>query len=208
MLDVSGSLWSVAEDLQVEAALRLRTAGLRRLHWDMTDGHFANVGGFTAAEALAITERTGLIAEAHIMAERPVKEVDAWTDFCELIIVHAESNNWKESLDRIAQRGCLPGLAISPNTPVTIVPADIAVLCMSITPGTAGSAFQLSALAKVTSLRETSATRQIGLDGGVQRRHVERAIQAGASWVVVGTDLFTGDGEGRWVDMLGKNIEA
>jgi ribulose-phosphate 3-epimerase len=205
MPEVAGSLWSVAAEEQLAAAERLRAAGLRRLHWDMSDGRFAGSGGFTASRAQALTEATGLAAEAHIMAEDPLHEIDAWTDFCDLIVIHAESRNWTRAADRIAARGCTPGLAISPQTPATIVPADLAVLCMSIAPGNAGSAFDETVLTKVSALREAAPERRIGLDGGVQRRHVERAERAGANWIVVGTDLFLGDAAHRWADILHLN---
>ncbi len=208
MPEVAGSLWSVAMEERLQAAQRLRAAGLRRLHWDMSDGRFAHPGGFTAPDALALTEATGLAAEAHIMAADPLKEVDAWTEFCDLIVVHAETHNWQRAVDRIAARNCTPGLAISPETPSAAVPSELAVLCMSITPGTAGSAFDDNVLTKLPPLRESSPTRRIGLDGGVQRRHVHRAQRAGATWLVVGTDLFCKDGERRWADTLQSGSTA
>lgn len=201
MPEIAGSLWSVPADEQLEAAERLRDAGLRRLHWDITDGRFAKPGGFSAGEALRLTEATGLAAEAHIMAVDPLREIDAWTEFCDLIVVHAESDEWAKAVDRIASRGCLPGLAISPHTPVTVVPADMAALCMSITPGNAGSAFNETVLTKVSALRKASPGRRIGLDGGVQCRHVQNAERAGVNWLVVGTDLFLGDAT-NWATIL------
>ncbi|WP_336716575.1 hypothetical protein [Arthrobacter sp. USHLN218] len=205
MPEVAGSLWSVAAGQQLEAIQRLQAAGLRRLHWDMTDGRFAKPGGFTASQALALTQATGLAAEAHIMAEDPTSDIDAWSEFCDLIVVHAESPRWAQAVDRISARGCIPGLAISPDTPAAVVPADMAVLCMSITPGTAGSAFNDAVLNKVSALRNASSERRIGLDGGVQRRHVERAVEAGADWFVVGTDLFLNDAVHVWNDILRPN---
>jgi ribulose-phosphate 3-epimerase len=202
MTEIAGSLWSVPPNQQLEAAQRLQAAGLRRLHWDMTDGHFTSPGGFTASRALELTQATGLAAEAHIMAEHPLHEIDSWTEFCDLIVIHAESHEWPKTVDRITARGCTPGLAIAPGTPANVVPADIAVLCMSITPGTAGSAFNGSVLSKVSALREQSPSQRIGLDGGIQHRHVEGAVQAGANWLVVGTDLFLGNAT-NWLDVLG-----
>lgn len=202
MPEVAGSLWSVPHEEQLDAARRLQAAGLRRLHWDMTDGRFADAGGFTAAEAAAVVAATGLTGEAHIMAEEPLREVDAWAELCDLVIVHAESDGWQHAVDRISHRGAEPGLAISPATPISIVPAGMTVLCMTVTPGKAGSAFDDRVLAKVADLRAESPGRRIGLDGGVKRHVVERATQAGATWLVVGTDLFTTDGAQRWKDVL------
>lgn len=139
------------------------------------------------------------------MAKNPLHEIDAWTEFCDLIVVYAESHHWGQAVDRIAAHGGLPGLAISPLTPVTVAPAEMAVLCMSITPGTAGSTFNETVLQKVSALRATSPTRRIGIDGGVKRHHVEKAEHAGANWLVVGTDLCVNNGERRWASLLTTN---
>jgi ribulose-phosphate 3-epimerase len=202
MPEIAGSLWSVAPQEQLVAAERLRTAGLRRLHWDMSDGRFASPGGFTSERARLLTHRTGLAAEAHIMAVDPLRYVDEWTDFCDLVVVHLESLNWRKAVGRIESRGCIPGIAISPATPADAAPADLPVLCMAIAPGAAGSGFTDSTLLKLPALRTQSPSRRLGLDGGVQRGHVQRAQLSGADWLVVGTDLFRDGGEVLWADLL------
>lgn len=201
MIEVAASLWSVPAARQFETAIRLRDAGVRRLHWDTTDGRFAAAGGFSPARAAELSEATGMTAEAHIMAEHSAQDVDAWTEFCDLVIVHAESADWRAAVNRIEQRGCRPGLALSPQTASIVVPDDIAALCMAIVPGAAGSAFNDDVLRKVAELRGHSSTRRIGIDGGVRRRHAARAADAGADWLVVGTDLVF-DGETDWSDLL------
>ncbi|WP_309105110.1 hypothetical protein [Microbacterium sp.] len=205
MLEIAGSLWSVPPAQQRASVERLAAAGLRRLHWDMTDGRFARAGGFTAARAAEIAGSGGLVSEAHIMATDSAGEVDPWTDFCDLVVVHAESDNWAEALDRVIRRGATPGLALSPGTPASAAPADVPVLCMSITPGQAGSTLDEAVFDKICALRDASPERRIGLDGGFQRQYVARAIEAGLDWAVVGTDLFLYDGESRWADVLGDS---
>lgn len=201
MIEVAASLWSVPAADQLDTVIRLREAGVRRLHWDTTDGRFAAVGGFSPARAAELAVASGMTAEAHIMAEHSAQDVDAWTEFCDLVIVHAESADWHSAVNRIEQRGCQPGLALSPQTSSTVVPGDMATLCMAIVPGAAGSAFDEDVLRKVAELRADAPTRRIGIDGGVQRRHAERAADAGADWFVVGTDLVFG-GEAAWASLL------
>lgn len=201
MIEVAGSLWSVAPHERLDVALRLRDAGLRRVHWDMTDGRFAAAGGFRAPDAAVLARRTGLSAEAHIMAVRSLGEVDEWTDFCDLVIVHFESEDWAPAVDRIQRRGATPGIAVSPHTPVADVPHDIAVLCMSVVPGQAGSAFDERTPARVAALRDASPGRRIGVDGGVRHDRLEELTRAGADWVVVGTDLAF-DRRSAWEDTL------
>ncbi|WP_299518198.1 hypothetical protein [uncultured Serinicoccus sp.] len=199
---VAGSLWSVPADKQVPAVLARRPAGLRRLHWDTTDGRFAAPGGFGPAEAARISEATGTEAEAHVMAHHPSAVVDAWADVCGTVFLHAESQDWQGATRRLERRGTRPGLAISPGTSVDVVPDGMAVLVMSVVPGRAGTAFDLGALVKVARLRDRDPHRPIGLDGGVRREHADRALAAGVTWMVVGTDLFSDDGAARWGDLL------
>ncbi|MEO1960238.1 MAG: hypothetical protein ABGW82_04575, partial [Paracoccus sp. (in: a-proteobacteria)] len=189
-------------EAQLDAARSLAARGLRRLHWDMTDGHFAAAGGFTAERARSLADQTGLASEAHLMATRTTREVDAWTDFCNLIFVHAESEDWTAAADRITKRGCEAGLAISPSTPASAVPAHMAALCMSIVPGTAGSRFDDRVLYKIRALRSAAPERHIGVDGGIILGKLDLLMAAGASRATVGTDLFLGDGPTRWADAL------
>ena len=201
MTEIAASLWSVPELDQLDTAIRLRDAGVRRLHWDTTDGRFAAAGGFSPARAAELTTATGMSAEAHIMAEQSARAVDAWTDFCDLVIVHAENGDWRAAAERIEKRGSRPGLALSPQTPASAVPGDMAALCMAITPGQAGSAFNDDVLHKAAELHAASPGRSIGIDGGIKRQHAERAKDAGATWLVVGSDLVFG-GEAAWANTL------
>lgn len=204
---IAGSLWSVPAEDRLTTALRLRDAGLRRLHWDTTDGSFAAAGGFPPDSAAELASATGLSAEAHVMAHRAGRDVDAWTTFCDLVFVHIESDDWQEALVRIERRGATPGLAVSPQTRAADVPADVAVLCMSIVPGQAGSAFDTAVLHKLTALRRASPDRRLAVDGGVRRLHHDALASAGADWAVVGTDLVF-DQEGAWAEVLAAGADA
>lgn len=198
---IAGSLWSVPPDDRLPTAHRLHAAGLRRLHWDTTDGRFAAAGGFTPDDAAELAARTGMTAEAHVMAHRSAGEVDAWADFCDLVIVHVESDDWRDAVARVERRGVRAGLAVSPQTPAAAVPHDLPVLCMSIVPGQAGSAFDERVLAKLTALRDAAPERLLGVDGGVRREHAEALALAGADWAVVGTDLVF-DRADAWAELL------
>lgn len=202
---VAGSLWSVPE---AERASAVAAAGVRRLHWDTTDGRFAVAGGFSPDSAAALIDATGTSAEAHIMAEEPLAVVDAWAELCDTVIVHAESDGWRAAVDRIERRGSRPGLALSPQTPAATAPDELVVLCMSIVPGQAGSRFDLGVLSKVTALREAAPDRPVGLDGGVTRAIADTAIAAGATFLTVGTDLFSPGGAERWADLLAAPAPA
>ncbi|MFT4050681.1 MAG: hypothetical protein QM677_00345 [Microbacterium sp.] len=200
--EVAGSLWSVPADRQLTEARRLADHGLSTLHWDMSDGRFATAGGFAPSRAAEIGALTGMRGEAHLMTAAPEHEVDAWTECCELVIVHVEAPGWRRAVERIRRRGARAGVALSPRTSPSEVPDDIDVLCMSVPPGAAGSTFDRDALKRIAALRARSDQRRVGVDGGVTRAVAEAAADAGADWLVVGTDLLSRDGTARWHDLL------
>ncbi|WP_454730260.1 hypothetical protein [Cellulosimicrobium protaetiae] len=194
---VAASFWSTPRDRVAAEADRLARAGLRTVHWDHTDGRYAAAGGFTAAEAAAVTADSGLGAEAHLMVEEPLREVDRWTDFCELVVVHAGTRDWRAALDRVRARGARAGVALSPGVEVPEVEPGTDVLVMSITPGLAGSTFQGDALTTVG--RTAGPGHAVGLDGGVTRSIVPQALHAGATWLVSGTDLVASEDPHGWL---------
>lgn len=194
---VAASFWSTPRDRVAAEADRLARAGLRTVHWDHTDGRFAAAGGFTAAEAAEVTAGSGLAAEVHLMVEEPLHEVDRWTDFCELVVVHAGTRDWRTALDRVRARGARAGVALSPGVEVPEVEPGTDVLVMSISPGHAGSTFQVDALATVGQVARPG--HAVGLDGGVTRAIVPRALRAGASWLVSGTDLVASEDPLGWL---------
>jgi ribulose-phosphate 3-epimerase len=194
---VAASFWSTPRDRVAAEADRLARAGLRTVHWDHTDGRYAAAGGFTAAEAAAVTAGSGLGAEAHLMVEEPLNEVDRWTDFCELVVVHAGTRDWRAALDRVRARGARAGVALSPGVEAPEVEPGTDVLVMSITPGEAGSTFQVDALTIVGQV--TGPGHAVGLDGGVTRAIVPRALHAGATWLVSGTDLVASEDPHGWL---------
>src|SRR5690625_2442571 len=202
---IAASLWSVTKPLLNAQAASALSAGLRRFHWDHSDGIFAKPGGFSPLTASEIIENVGAQAakhEAHIMVTEPEDEIDAWAIFCDRIIVHAELGNWRQLADRITSRGCTPVLAISPETKVSLVPDDIAVLCMSVTPGQAGADFRFEVLKKISILAARNRRRPIGLDGGVTLDIAHEAKLAGANWLVVGNNLFNDAGINRWKSLF------
>lgn len=225
---IAASLWSVPAPQHSTCLDRLRDAGLEAVHWDLTDGVFAVSGGFHAERARDLTATSGLAAEAHLMVTDPLDHVDAWTDFCELVVVHAESRDWIKAMARIEARGARPALALSPGTPLSVVPSsELAVLTMSITPGEAGATFDSHALTTVAALRAASVprgptdpqsatdrhvptvplgtsdphadTRWLGLDGGVTRDIAVQARAAGANWLISGTDLCGSPDPAGWL---------
>jgi ribulose-phosphate 3-epimerase len=199
MLTVAASLWSTPRERIDAEAARLAEAGLRRWHWDVSDGVFAAAGGFDVEAAGRVGRATGLPGEAHLMVSDPLASVDAWAEVCDTVIVHAEARGWQEAVDRVRHRGARPGVAISPDTPVSALgdlPDDVAVLVMSIVPGQAGARFLSTTLERLASL---AGRPRLGVDGGVTLDLARECGAHGATWVVSGSSLCGSDDPGAWL---------
>ena len=203
---IAGSLWSVPRsDIRTEAD-RLVAAGLRVWHWDRADGSLGPAGGFSAAEAGEISAATGIRSEAHLMLADPRPELDAWTEFAELVVVHVESAHWRQSLDMIRARGARAGIAISPaSTLPEDLDADVAVLVMTVAPGNAGAGFLAQQL---TLLPRISHHPLRGVDGSVDLDRGREARSLGANWLVSGTALTTAADPGSWMRCLSASQPA
>ncbi|MDR3069790.1 MAG: hypothetical protein LBU38_02105 [Propionibacteriaceae bacterium] len=197
---IAVSLWNQAGKDAPTAATRLHQAGAGIFHWDRSDGGFCTPGGFTWQEASTIAQQLGSRSEAHLMLSDPLKEVDPWCDFCELVAVHLESNDALGAIRRIARRGVRPAIAISPQTPISLLPntfsAEIAILVMSVVPGLAGSSFLPDSYQRI---RDLSPRAMIGVDGSVTLARLLLLEEAGASWVAVGTDLVNAADPALWL---------
>jgi ribulose-phosphate 3-epimerase len=197
--DVAASLWSVPRDGLEEEARRLAAAGLRRWHWDVSDGAFAAPGGFDVATVARLSALTGTPGEAHLMVQEPLPQVEAWAAVCDRVLVHVEADGWDVAVERLLARGCRAGVAISPGTPLSALdglPADVAVLVMSITPGQAGSRFLPTTLHRLDALVGRA---ELGVDGGVTLEHARACDAHGATWVVSGSALCGSDDPAAWL---------
>lgn len=198
---IAGSLWSVPPGEQDAQSERLSSAGLKLWHWDCSDGTIGPAGGFTAGDAERIAVSTGARSEAHLMLADPRPAIAAWARFAELIVVHAESPHWRESVDQIRSAGAQPGVALSPGFPVRDIDLepDLAVLLMTVAPGNAGSLFLESRLSELDRYRHHTLR---GVDGSVDLRRSRAAIAEGANWVVSGTALTHAQDPARWLTDL------
>ncbi|MCL2785094.1 MAG: hypothetical protein FWD55_06610 [Propionibacteriaceae bacterium] len=192
------SLWNVSQDSPLDHARRLVDAGVDLFHWDRADGIFAKAGGYTADTAAEICSQTGTRAEAHLMVADPLREIDAWCEFCELVVVPVESEDHLAAIRRIENRGRQAAIVISPDTDLSALDhlCHIPTLVMSITPGYAGSQPRPETLTRLAALRDRPL---LGIDGGMTADLLPSAAQAGANWVAVGTALVHAEDPAAWL---------
>ncbi|MES1200934.1 MAG: ribulose-phosphate 3-epimerase, partial [Pseudomonadota bacterium] len=151
----------------------------------------------------AIRPHTKLPLDVHLMIAPADPYIGAFRDAgADIITVHPEAGpHVHRTLQAIKASGAKAGLSLNPGTPVEAIDNVIdlidLVLVMTVNPGFGGQHFIDSQLVKIEALRERidRSGRDIILevDGGVNVETAPRAIAAGATALVAGTAVFSGD---------------
>jgi ribulose-phosphate 3-epimerase len=175
-------------------------AGARVIHVDVMDGHFVppiTMGPLVVGSLREQVAEAGGMLDVHLMIERPERHVDEFARAgADSITVHFEATpHVHYAVKAVREAGCLPGVAITPSTPVEAlaeVAEDIEIaLCMTVNPGWGGQPFILSAAGKVERLRSQLPTGvAIEVDGGIDEETAPRCSAAGARLFVAGSSVF------------------
>ncbi len=188
--------------LEVE---RAADGGVDSIHLDVMDGHFVDNLTMGPVVVEAVRASTSLPFHSHLMISNPLSYAERFARAgSDLIVFHVEADDDPgQVIAEIERSGKRPGIALNPETP-----ADAALrwldriellLVMTVHPGWGGQAFIDGVLPKLHALREELDRRglkvPIGVDGGVNLATVGRAYGAGAEVLVVGSALYSSDGD-------------
>lgn len=179
---------------------RAEAAGADWIHCDIMDGHFVDNLSFGPDFVKAVRRATNLPLDVHLMIVRPdhffSKFVEAGASG---ITVHVEAeHDVADTLKRIREAGCLPGLCCNPATPFEAIEDYLdqigLLLVMTVVPGFGGQSFMEEMMAKVEAARAARETRglsfHIEVDGGIDGRTAPIAASHGANVMVAGTSAF------------------
>lgn len=175
---------------------RVEEAGCDLLHLDVMDGHFVpniTIGPFIVK---AIRKITQLPLDTHLMIENPQNYVAEFAKAgSDHITIHAEAcpNNLADVLKQIRalKVGC--GVSLKPATGLDAIKPFLdqidMVLLMTVNPGFGGQSFMREVLPKIEALRKIY-SRDIEVDGGINKDTSKETIAAGANVLVAGTAIF------------------
>ena len=191
-------------------------AGAPAIHVDVMDGHFVpqiTVGPLVVAALAERTRAAGALLEAHLMIERPERQVAEFIRAgAESITLHAEATpHVAYAAGLVREAGAGAGVAINPGTPAAAL-EDLAgeidlALCMTVNPGWGGQPFIAHSLDKIVRVRAiVGPDVAVQVDGGIDPETAPGCRRAGANLFVAGSAIFLSDDPGEAYRALARSV--
>ena len=199
MIKIAPSILA-ADPLNLERdVIKAEKAGCDWIHVDIMDAHFVPNLAYSPDVVKRLSEVISLPLDVHLMMDHPETLTDVFIESgADSLTIHAEADtNVKALLKRIRNKGCLPGIAIRPGTPLEkILPylddADL-VLAMTVEPGFGGQKLEPEVVNKIRELRDRGYRGLIEADGGIREDNIRMLAENGLTVAVMGTALFRAD---------------
>ncbi|HYF05238.1 MAG TPA: hypothetical protein VEA59_03625 [Patescibacteria group bacterium] len=165
-----------------------------RIHVDFCDGVFVDNTTMTIDDLTQLSPAYSW--EAHLMVKQPDNFLDYKLPGFDSVIIHYEaypSEDIHQVLRGIAAAGLKVGMAINPETPVTVLGnylegISFAVI-MAIHPGRQGNPFIEQTYERVRLAKELYPSMQIEIDGSVNKLTIGKLKQCGADVLNCGSSL-------------------
>jgi ribulose-phosphate 3-epimerase len=213
---IAPSILSADFSRLAEEIRAVETAGADYIHVDVMDGHFVPNLTLGPTVVSAVRSVSSLPLDVHLMIENAgafiIPFADAGSD---VITIHAETGyHHFRTLDLIRSRGKKAGFALNPATPLSVaeevMPNIDLLLIMSVNPGFGGQSYIPSMTRKIAAARRmidaTGRNIELEVDGGLKEGNAATVVGAGATVLVMGTEIFLSEDYGKKIGNIRKRL--
>lgn len=180
----------------------LDSGGIDSFHIDIMDGRYVQNYAMSLNDLRCIRGLTEKPLDVHLMVEHPINTIDLFTSSLnpgDTIYIHPEAEyHPSTTLQKIANAGMIPGIAINPGTSVDTVRMMLRivkkVLVMSVNPGNAAQLFLPYVREKYDALLELKDEMDFDIywDGACSMDKIKEYAPLGVRGFVLGTTLLFG----------------
>ena len=211
MTEFSASLMCTRyENLSHEIEL-LEEAGVDSFHIDLMDCQFVPNLGMGLQDMQCVKRLSSKPMKVHMMVRNPMAYLNILSEVhADVIYIHPEGDDHPaETLERIAELGMTPAIALRPETTVDdilpLLPRVRSVIALMVTPGFAGKPFLPYAAEKIPRLAELKDKYGFTIiwDGSCTWDKIERYAKEGVDGFVMGTNVLFGKQE-PYADLVRK----
>ena len=170
-------------------------------HIDIMDGVFVPNISFGMPVLKSINQYATKTLDVHLMIVNPEKYIEKFAELgSDILTIHYEvsKDTLAESLKAIKNNGMKAGLAINPDTDISVLEKyikEIDLVCvMGVFPGFSGQAFIEATYNRCKAVKELINKHKSGtlieVDGGVTLDNAKKLIECGADVLVSGSHVF------------------
>lgn len=199
-LKIAASVLSADLTRLGEKIAEVEQAGVDWIHVDVMDGVFVPPLTVGAGFVAACRRSTGLPLDVHLLVDKPERMIEEFQAAgADWLTVHAEAcDDLPTTLQRIRKAGMKPGIAINPETSLSVI-AEVLhlaamIVVMFVNPNFPGLTYTEEMLARLACMRsmldEKGLRAELQADGGMNKKSVPLAAAAGVSVVVSGSAIF------------------
>lgn len=173
---------------------------VKYLHLDVMDGHFVPNVSFGPAVISRLRPYYDFQFDAHLMVTDPDAILEPIAQAgADIITVHYEApRHIHRTLTEIRKLGKKAGISLNPATPIStleyLLPELDLILIMTVNPGFGGQKFIPQMMDKIAAVREmideSGYDIELEVDGGVTTDNANEILDAGATILVAGSDVF------------------
>jgi ribulose-phosphate 3-epimerase len=178
----------------------LSDAGVKHVHFDVMDNHYAGPLSFGPAVVAAVTDE--VVKDVHLMVSDPLRGLDRYVEAgAGIVSFHPEAvTHPHRVLQELSDTGVVRGVALTPSAPLAILDPLLGqfelVLLVTVNPGWSGQRFGERTRVRLEQLRELLAAAgveaRIGIDGGIGFENAADVAALGPDLVVAGSAIFDG----------------